>query len=531
MPNENEFVQEVINRGVIPIDSWMPSTPEEEIFQIKGNAIQCDECAIAYGNEPGSLMSYFMMQSKRGYNSKTQMKNGKIVVGFRNHCTQYLNYFEKFYDTNHELVGIYGQIKYFIDYMGDTYTEQNFINDLIRFIISYDEHANPTLHANIRRLVKDNYMVHLSYSNTKNPCLEYTDDHAEILMEISFIQNCIIPLIMHFVWINKYDNIEIKNILLTCYDYIMQEIKRVYNIDIIAKLYETTMTNVQKSVNSNKILWDMQDIRGRNPTSHSMNTIEDLIIQVFPKYTFDKNIVCFNYDAIGREVKYKVVDAPYEFQMASVSSSERDEDNNSEADKFEAHIAKIDESMVIQSNANCKYTMSNIKSKYGPFDEGEIVFYMHELSKDNKPIKNSFQFNLVMYPFFKEFKDIQATRMISNMDYVICMLAVKKMLLSNGQSLLPFIIGGKVERLVSRKTVNKKIMQRMMISENYPKVVAKYNNRKIQEDSIFKLISQILSSKFTNIDYRHPEYHGIPISTQFVPEKLCEEVLQYILMI
>ena len=59
---------------------------------------------------------------------------------------------------------------------------------------------------------------------------------------------------------------------------------------------------------------------GRNPTSHSMNTIEDLIIQVFPKYTFNKNIVCFNYDAIGREVKYKVVDAPYEFQMASVSS-------------------------------------------------------------------------------------------------------------------------------------------------------------------------------------------------------------------
>ena len=230
-----------------------------------------------------------------------------MVVGFRNHCTQYLNYFEKFYDTNHELVGIYGQIKYFIDYMEDTYTEQNFINDLIRFIISYDEHANPTLHANIRKLVKDNYMVHLSYSNTKNPCLEYTDEHAEILMEISFIQNCIIPLIMHFVWSKQYDNIEIKNILLTCYDYIMQEIKRVYNIDIIAKLYETTMTNVQKSVNSNKVLWDMQDIRGRNPTSHSMNTIEDLIIQVFPKYTFNKNIVCFNYDAIGRELNIRLL--------------------------------------------------------------------------------------------------------------------------------------------------------------------------------------------------------------------------------
>lgn len=531
MPNENEFVEEVIKRGIIPIDDWMPQSEEEEIFKIIGNAIQCNECAIAYGNEPGSLMSFFMMSAKRGYNSKTQIKNGKVVVGFRNHCTQYLNYFEKFYDTNHELVGIYGQIKYFIDYMEDTYTEQNFINDLIRFIISYDEHANPTLHANIRKLVKDNYMVHLSYSNTKNPCLEYTDEHAEILMEISFIQNCIIPLIMHFVWSKRYDNIEIKNILLTCYDYIMQEIKRVYNIDIIAKLYETTMTNVQKSVNSNKVLWDMQDIRGRNPTSHSMNTIEDLIIQVFPKYTFNKNIVCFNYDAIGREVKYKVVDAPYEFQMASVSSSERDEDNNSEADKFEAHIAKIDESMVIQSNVNCRHTMETIKRKYGPFDEGEIVFYMHELSKEGKPIKNQFQFNLVMYPFFKEFKDIQAARMISNRDYVICMLAVKKMLFSNGQSLLPYIIAGKVERLVSRKNVNRKITQRIGISESYPKVVAKYGNKKIQDEGIFALISKILSSKFTYINYRNREEHGQVIPIQPLPEKLCEEVLQYVMMI
>jgi hypothetical protein len=80
MPNENEFVEEVIKRGIIPIDDWMPQSEEEEIFKIIGNAIQCNECAIAYGNEPGSLMSFFMMSAKRGYNSKTQIKNGKVAI-------------------------------------------------------------------------------------------------------------------------------------------------------------------------------------------------------------------------------------------------------------------------------------------------------------------------------------------------------------------------------------------------------------------------------------------------------------------
>ena len=206
-------------------------------------------------------------------------------------------------------------------------------------------------------------------------------------------------------------------------------------------------------------------------------------------------------------------------------------DNNSEADKFEAHIAKIDESIVIQSNVNVEYVMNKIRKIYGPFDEGEIMFYMQELSKGGKSIKNLFQFTLISYLFSKDFKDVKAVKLLNLYDYVTLMIAAKRYLLSEGQSLLPFIIGGRVERLVSRKTVNKKILQRMEISENFPKVIAKYNNKKIQEEIIFKTISQILSSTFTNIDYYNPELNGEPIRCTTVPEKLSEEVLQYILLI
>ena len=78
---------------------------------------------------------------------------------------------------------------------------------------------------------------------------------------------------------------------------------------------------------------------------------------------------------------------------------------------------------------------------------------------------------------------------------------------------------------------NKKILQRMEISENFPKVIAKYNNKKIQEETIFKTISQILSSSFVNIDYYNPDLNGIPIRFTTIPEKLSEEILQYILLI
>ncbi len=521
-------VEIVEQEPFIPVDKWVPNE-EDKIFSHNKNAIQINMIAGMFNVPDNSPITFFIMSPKRCYNSSTKVKvTGDISQGFRDHCTQYLNYFEKFYDTDKYLISVYGQIKYLIEYE-KSYSEESFINDLIRYIISH--RYAPVFHSRVKNFVRDNYNIHLNYNNTKNPCLEYNDKHAVILMEISFLQNCIIPLIMHFVWDRKYNSNQIKSILMKCFDQIFIDIKDNYNVDILSKLFETITTNVYKNVNNNKKLWDMQFIRGKNPITHSMDSEENLIMQIIPKYTFDKNIVCFNFDAIMRDIRYKVIEAQYEYDLTKVSSSIRDEDNNSEADKFEAHIAKIDESIVIQSNVNVEYVMNKIRKIYGPFDEGEIMFYMQELSKGGKSIKNLFQFTLISYLFSKDFKDVKAVKLLNLYDYVTLMIAAKRYLLSEGQSLLPFIIGGRVERLVSRKTVNKKILQRMEISENFPKVIAKYNNKKIQEEIIFKTISQILSSTFTNIDYYNPELNGEPIRCTTVPEKLSEEVLQYILLI
>lgn len=527
---EQGYLEEVIEigkpRGFVDIDEWVPN-PEDMIFTNSKGVIELNEINKIFGLPDHSPIGIFMMTPKKCYNSNTQVKpNGMTVIGFRDHCTHYLNYFEKFYDTDRQLISLYAQIKYLIEYQ-EHYTEDNFINDIYRYFISYK--GNPIFHFDICKLVKDNYKVHLTYTNNKNPCLKYTDHHAMIMMEISIIQNIIIPLVTHFAYERKYTSDQTQNILMRAFDLIFVEMKLQYNVDMVAKLYETILSNVNKNININKRLWEMQEIRARNNTTHSISTEENIILQIIPKYTFSKNIICFNYNGIQMDLKYKVIDAQYEFSLTSVSSSARDEDNNSEADKFEAHIAKIDEAMVIQTTVNCEQTMKRITALYGPFSEDEINFYLTELSRGGKPIKNQFQVNLISYLFLKEFKDIQSIKLVTYRDYVILMLAAKKYLISVGQSLLPYIIGGRVEKLVSRKTVNKKILEKIQHSENYPKIIEKYQNRKIYEDIIFKIISQILASDFRNIDYYHSEMNGIRITS--IPEKISEEVLQYVLLI
>lgn len=519
------IVERVAARQFISVDDWVMQ-PEDCVFSHTRGAIVANIAPI-YGLPDTSGINYFMMSSKRCYNSDTKInKDDKLVVGFREHNTTYLNYFEKFYDTDHMLFYIYANLKYLIDYQ-EGYTEDNFINDLVRYII--DHTTSPILHYKLGCMNRDNYNIHLSYRNNKNPCLEYKDFHAMVLMEISLLQNIIIPLVSHYIYTRKVSSTEIKRILMRAFDRIFVMCVHKYHVDMASKLLETTFTNVKKNQTNNMILWDMQDIRGRNPSIHSMYTVEDLIMQILPKYTYSKNIIHFNYDAIMRDIKYKVTDIPYEFALITVSSSNRDDDNNSESDKFEAHMAKQDEAMLIQTNVNCITTMRNIIQEYGPFDEEEIEFYRKELTADGKPLRNEFQSNLISYLFLRHFCDTQAVKLINNNDYLILMIAAKRKLVMEGLRLLPFILGGRINRFVTRKTLNKKILQRMMISDNYPRVVAKYQNEKIQEQILFKNIAQILASDFKNIDFYDAELNGITV--ECMPEMICEEMLMFALMI
>ena len=522
------IVEKVDHEKFIPVDSWRPK-PEEMIFtEVKGAIIA--PIHSFYGLDPQNSINYFVMTPKKCYNGNSKTKeDGTRSIGFREHCVLYLNYFERYYDRDHYLLGVYAKIKYCIDCYGDQYSEDNFMMDINRYLIM--DEANPLLHYAIHQMNRDNYIEMTSkYRNLKNPCLEYSDEHAMLLIEASLIEDMLIPLVSHFMFVKRSNSIEVKRILLRAFDMVFVMIKARYGVDLIAKLYETVMNSVNKDAKHNNQLWEMQYIRAINPTVHIENTVESLIMQIIPKYIYSQSIVCFNYNAIVKEIKYKITDIPYEYDLVPVSSSNRDEDNNSEADKFESHMVKQNEALSMQIKVNCLKEMEKIELLYGPFTEPEINFYMKRLVRDDKKhIKNEFQLQLVSYLFMNEFGDTSSIKFVNNRQYTILMIAAKRMLQRNGLFLLADIISSKVEKIVARKTVNARIKLRMKMSETYPKVLDKYRNESILEDTLFGFIAKTLASNFTRIDYYNADMDGTDIIC--TPEIVCEEFLQYALMI
>lgn len=244
------------------IDTWEPECPEDEVFKTIRGAIMLDVSSF-FGLEPNAQLDAFVMSTKRSYNNPEM----------RAHTIQYLNYFEKYYDLEHELPMIYCRLKYLIDYE-PAYTREAFFYDLTRYIM------NGSIALKIGFMNRDNYSLNLTYKNLKNPNLQYSDKHGQIMMKASAIMNCMIPLMCHFMYARGITNST--EFILAVYDILIEEYNRKYDVDIYNKLYETAISNVLRTAKRNQTIWNMQDIRGINTSIHTLQSVQNVLINIMP---------------------------------------------------------------------------------------------------------------------------------------------------------------------------------------------------------------------------------------------------------
>ena len=115
--------------------------------------------------------------------------------------------------------------------------------------------------------------------------------------------NFVIPLITHFANAKKIKTID--DFILEVFDMILHMFP---NIDMYSKLYETSISNVGKSEHKNAVIWAKQDIRGKDVVTHSCDSVNNIILNIMPKYTFDRSIVSLNFTSIQKNTSCQVLD-------------------------------------------------------------------------------------------------------------------------------------------------------------------------------------------------------------------------------
>lgn len=327
------------NREFIPVDKWdtpeYPIDEKDRIFRnVRGEIILPISEFFCDGSDQYKQLNYFFMNSKRSYNSEET----------RNHICRYLNYFLKYYDTDKELLMILYRLKVQLDYTKE-YKVSNLLEDVNRYIV-----MNNNIGYKIRRFVNDNYNMKLGNNGGKTPNLQFDNAHAKILYEISLISNIYIPLATHYMYLHFIKKSEdIKELLRALFDLCVNKYEVRDGIDIYNKLYEIEYSITNKSKSTDKALWEKNMIRGNNPTTHVKDSLNDIILQIIPKYTYEDNIINFNYYSGRQSLKFKITDVSYEYPFVKMSSSKRDSDENSEIDRYESSLSKKDEALYLQN--------------------------------------------------------------------------------------------------------------------------------------------------------------------------------------
>jgi hypothetical protein len=488
-----EICRIVDNSDRIPVDDWDEETPisaQDRIFRnIKGEII-IPLAEYFHNNgkdmEEHQALDYFYMSTKRSYNSDETRK----------HICKYLNYFEKYYDKDKELLVVINKIKIQIDFFRD-YSIDNFMDDVNRFIIRHN-----SLSWKIRHFVDDNYSMNLSNNNNRTPNLQFNNEHAKVLYEISLLMNIYIPLATHYMYVHLIkESADIQRFMLKLFDMCMVKYEEERGIHVFNKLYETALSIVNKSKNPDKQLWEKNQIRGNNTTTHTRDSVVDIILQIMPKYTYNASIINFNYFSGRQFLKYKITDIAYECSLSKLSSSKRDEDQNSEYDRYEARLNKKDEALLLQNKVAAEMAVKKVEEFWGPFTDAEIEHYRKRLTKDGSPAINPFQQQFVKYLYDKDFGDPITLNAIKNQtDYIKLIIAGKRYFIQTGRVSLAYILSSRVIRTPSRKILSRKDVMRIENNDLYAQIKHKYNNENV-EQKIWEFIGVVMSSQFEIIDF------------------------------
>ena len=232
-------------------------------------------------------------------------------------------------------------------------------------------------------------------------------------------------------------------------------------------------------------------------------------------------------------------------------------------------MVKATESLYLQNKVNCEYTMKQIEYLYGPFDQEEIDFYYNQLEGKINPFQKGLIFNL----FYKYFGDPVTINSINMNQYIKLLIASKRLLEGHNLRILPYIISGKVVKLIKKKSINKKEFNKLNNSAYFKFIIdmfscfpntcktvniedllymtdtlvddetkSKFTTSAFDDDitvklpeengivdKILSLIATLMISTFKIIDFENPELNGTVIDA--IPSIISEEVLMYLLLI
>lgn len=503
----NDIILDPVPEGVIPVDEWVYGPGDEVITYTAKQVIVPFDVIFNIPSQVRRLNDFYVV-----YKDAYVKQFGEI--------TKYMNYFIKFYDPDNELLSNYLGLKYLLESRKIKMGRKDFIKLLYEYIVT------PTMYQKVMNMVNDNYRVDLTQKKKEGisyyESLEFTNHHAKLLMLISIFIRIFIPMVMHYISTmkSKSENAH----LIEYYRPIFDIVEENEHVNLYQKLFNSINVSVQLSYKKNKIIWDKYEAQSVDVISRSEEYLDkNIIVDNVFKYQFDKSIISFNSVIIKTQLKYS---SHKNFNMNYKEiNQEKDSEGLSYLDKLEMSAVKIDENIILLSKVNIDSAIKRIKRENRiKISKDEIKFYTEQF-KVNRISKN-----LIFYYYSKYFGGYNDLNHITLKQYIKLMILMKRKMEFSGYQYLNQIITANINGKINSRTIhNSKFIEKVETSSVYQNI----RNEKFKTindvgkgDLIINILSTLINTEFTYVDYDNPELTGEPIEMDL--DILSQEFLDFV---
>ena len=471
--------------------SWVPK-PEEVYFEEKDGMIVASFLSRLF-DVPEDRQSLEFIIAKKHYRERIP------------DLVQHINYFIAHYDREQEYLTAVLSIKRWIDRHVDT-TQKSFRKMVLNRIVT------PVMVSKVKHMAMDLYRLNINtdkdgkYKTTP----KITNDHARMIVAVSFCIRLVLPLCIHFsntnsTFINKRDYID-------CFDRIFMGIVDRFeenDTEIWGPICRFVAYRVERSYTSDLIIWEKKkQLYGTTLELYLESLIHEVIlVKSLHKFAYNRSIVSFIDGIITHSyAHYRYENFRYKPVEVETDDNESDE-YLSHAETLEMAASRIDEANQLIAETNSEQVMAMIEKRFNfPIPEEEFNFYFENMKM------NHLHQQLLHTFYSKYFNDTNAIQLLDKSTAIRLIIYLKHYLQLRGMQALPQILTATVRGKFKDTCIkNVKFMERFTQSSVYQHIIStKYRYLKelnLKEDPIVKMLSTMINSKFIFVD-TDPELNG-----------------------
>lgn len=463
-----------------------------------------------------------------------------------------LNFFETMYDQEGELITALFRIKYLIDVNNYSYTMNNFkaFKDLC-----YKTIFTESIKEKITRMIDENYVDDIEAENIRNmqdpdmlsimqrkkKSLEFLNSHVKAMLQISFGIKILSFIINHFAVMRSINIQKNKDIFYQFYVDMFDVFEHDFNI--YNKIYAYIESKVNSSYNFNKIIFEQQEIEGKDKSIiinqlMTNNICTDNMIKFQLPQTWDhvkeqprERVLSFLASIINTHISILIMQV---FRRNLIETSiVPDADGNSKTDRYRASKMKINEEYVITCSMDMDNMVKRLYAKYAKEITNEELEYYRRNMKPSR----LHQLMIEIY-FFNYTSSSSEFALLKNLDWYTLLLIMRKDIMRRFNitketlldSTLALILTANIEEIPVGEKMYIKDTKYLKDNKDYNLLVENFYSTivAIDEEVIKKFLITFANSKYRFVLYEEQSILGEEININ--KRELIDNLINFLII-